>query len=139
MPETGMSCPFGSDKHQYDEDCWNVKETCFQARIGELEALMREWRKLVTAHSDIAWIACVPTRSLIERTDAAIAEKPDARYGKRIPPFRNRAGELCGTCDGTEAHEHSCVECSRCGQQGLEENWPFDCCVSATPPKEKPE
>lgn len=54
-----------------------------------------------------------------------------------IPPFRNVLGSLCGTCDGTDAHEHPRVRCSRCGREGLRENWPFECCVGAKADKKE--
>ncbi len=54
-------------------------------------------------------------------------------YGIVIAPFRNHQGDLCMTCDGTEEHEHARLQCSRCGKQGLRENWPFHCCVDGEP------
>ena len=50
-------------------------------------------------------------------------------HWKRIAPDSSPAGELCGLCDSLDpACSHPRVECSRCGRQGLQENWPFDCC-----------
>lgn len=46
----------------------------------------------------------------------------------KCAPERNRRGQLCGLCDGTDEHEHQRVACSRCGRAGLQENWPFGCC-----------
>ena len=53
----------------------------------------------------------------------------DRPYAKVIAPTRNREGDLCMLCDGTRKHEHPEVQCSRCGKTGLQENWPFNCCI----------
>jgi hypothetical protein len=38
-----------------------------------------------------------------------------------VAPMANREGELCGTCDGTHAHEHPMAKCTVCGATGLAE------------------
>jgi hypothetical protein len=55
-------------------------------------------------------------------------EKMGKPYAIRIAEHRNRKGSLCGLCDGTHYHTHAQVRCSRCCKEGLEENWPFNCC-----------
>lgn len=60
--------------------------------------------------------------------DTPAGEEDGSSWAAVILPFRNRKGDLCGTCDGTDEHEHSRVQCPRCGKQGLRENWPFNCC-----------
>lgn len=37
-------------------------------------------------------------------------------------PIRNTKGSLCGLCDGTDAHEHPPLRCTKCGVEGLVEN-----------------
>lgn len=55
--------------------------------------------------------------------------EPDRPHWVRIPAFISRAGDLCGLCDSLDsACSHSRVKCSRCGSEGLQENWPFRCC-----------
>lgn len=60
----------------------------------------------------------------------------DEPYAKVIASDRNAHGTLCGLCDGTHEHAHPRVECSRCGKQGLRENWPFRCCIPGNQPAE---
>jgi hypothetical protein len=51
------------------------------------------------------------------------------RHWLRILPFKTPAGRLCPLCDSLDsACLHPQVKCSRCGKEGLQENWPFDCC-----------
>ncbi len=44
-------------------------------------------------------------------------------------PMTNARGSLCGTCDGTDAHEHPCLRCTGCGVVGLAENMDKHHCV----------
>lgn len=43
-------------------------------------------------------------------------------------PFKNRLGELCGLCDGKNAHEHPQSKCTICGVVGLAENMTHHTC-----------
>lgn len=54
----------------------------------------------------------------------------------RIKSFVSEAGSLCMTCNSLYSRcEHLRVKCFACGAEGLQENWPFNCCsVTAESP-----
>jgi hypothetical protein len=56
-----------------------------------------------------------------------IKTKPKIKPTKKARLIRahgyvNKAGDLCGLCDGTHAHTHPRHKCTKCGEIGLSEN-----------------
>lgn len=72
----------------------------------------------------------VDEKTALRKRNADLRAALTGPYATVIPRFRNRPGALCPTCDGTYEHTHERVKCSRCGREGLRENWPFRCCVA---------
>lgn len=75
---------------------------------------------------------------LVRPAESPVAEEEGKRVFSSTPqpliggPYTNEKGNRCGLCDGWDKHEHPRFRCSRCGNEGLQENWEAHAAICKT-------
>lgn len=135
----------------HNKGCWQWHAECMiQKCADEIDRLRLLTRALFRLRSAVTEFLAAEDDEFLQRelqiTDTAIRAADVDKNGEprserlmaaeellrpfwiRVASCKNYEGFRCALCDGTDAHSHPRVKCSRCGRVGLQENWPFDCC-----------